>query len=409
MYFFLLMYILCITRISAFSAPFTAYIESCVLHVTWSSSVVTCSTTIYKENNESLALTVSLNNTRVNFSLDSDSTFKAESGDCNGDQIMPDDMAIRNISTVPELDEWPNVTVVNISGSTELNCTARGAMKDVHTSWQIRGSEKTLSNTTTLLLKSVSYADTGSYVCTIHYQSCGTNTTQNGRKNLTRTVYVDVQGAPILILPDKRKSFHVAKRQPILFSITVASSPPPSLNLTIVKTNDGSLLQTGVDFNRTDKSFSKDIGISRETPVYTANIRLDNITSNWTGEYILYINNSHGYTSYMFSIKVFRAEKVPVWQSILLEIVIGGIGGLILLAIVVGIIFMCRTRFKRMYSLIVRMELVEAEKKGSMESLEVLGLGKTTNGFENLTNKEEPDHYRQLQSLNTFNNPEDAN
>ncbi|XP_062593167.1 kin of IRRE-like protein 3 isoform X2 [Saccostrea cucullata] len=315
MYFYLLMYILCTTWTSAFSAPFTAYIESCVLHVTWSSSVVTCSTTISREINESLALTVSINNTRVNFTLDSESTFKAVSGDCDRDQTMPDDMAIRNISTVPELDEWPNITVVNISGSTELNCTARGAMKDVDTSWQKHGSGITLGNTASLLIVSASYADTGSYVCTIHYQSCGTNTTHNGRKNLTRTVHVDVQGAPLLILPDKRKLFHVAKGQSILFSITIASSPPPIQSLTIVKSNDGSQLQAGVDFNRTYKSFSKDIGISRETPVYSANIRLDNIRSNWTGDYILYINNSHGYTSYEFSIKVFRAEKGTFFRS----------------------------------------------------------------------------------------------
>ncbi|XP_061188021.1 kin of IRRE-like protein 3 [Saccostrea echinata] len=280
-------------------------------------------------------------------------------------------------------------------------------MKDVQKRWYRRGSDSIVSNKTTLFFKSVSYADTGSYICVIKYQSCDTNTTQNGRKNLTKTVHLDVQGAPLLILPDRRKSFHVAEGQSILFNITIASSPPPLQSLTIVESNNRNQLQFDVEFNRTVMSFSDDIAISKDVPVYTAYIRLNNITSTWTGEYILCINNSYGYATYEFSIKVFRPNKVSVWQSRAVEIVGGGIGGFIFLFLVVGIIYMCQTRYKQKALQEKIKEFVEAERKGSMESLEVLGLGKTTKGFDNFTTEEEHDHFRQLQSLNTFNNPEE--
>lgn len=97
-------------------------------------------------------------------------------------------------NTFADLGPLPDVTKVNKSDNIELRCTTRGAMIKFRTVWHKTGSEISLSNKTALYLRNVTYTDTGSYVCFVHYQSCNANNISNTKNNLTKTTYVDVQG-----------------------------------------------------------------------------------------------------------------------------------------------------------------------------------------------------------------------
>ncbi|XP_056013119.1 uncharacterized protein LOC125678063 isoform X2 [Ostrea edulis] len=324
---------------------------------------------------------------------------------CHGNLTTFNSTITERKSTFPDLGPLPDVTKVNKSDNIELRCTTRGAMIKFRTVWHKTGSEISLSNKTALYLRNVTYTDTGSYVCFVHYQSCNANNISNTKNNLTKTTYVDVQGPPLFILPTEKKSYQVAEGQPIMFHITIASSPSPEQSLVLWKSDSNKSFRIGVDFNRKKAPLSEAKDISGEMPVYTAYVRLTNITSSWTGTYILYINNSRGYDTYEFSINVHYPPKVSIWQSRSLEIVGGGIGGLVFLAIVVGIIVMCHTRHKQKKVIQENIkELVEAKNKERKDALGVWDLGTRPESKFDFTNEQ----HRQLQSTNTFNDVEDA-
>lgn len=159
------------------------------------------------------------------------------------------------------------------------------------------------------------------------------------------------------------------------------------------------------EFYSTERSTLKAVVVPLEMPLYSADVRLTNITSTWTGDYILFVNNSHGYVTYNFSVDVVIQEKASLWDTNSEVIVIGSIGGLILLTLVVGSIVMYRTRHKQKFLQETVKELEEAEKKGSIDSLDIWRREDGNKEFDNSTQEDDP--YLRLQSLNTFNNPEE--
>jgi hypothetical protein len=94
-----------------------------------------------------------------------------------------------------------------------------------------------------------------------------------------------------------------------MFNITIASSPSPKQFVSLRKSDSAEFLRIGVDFKRKKAGLSEVRQISAEMPVYTGSVRITNITSSWTGNHILYINNSRGYDTYEFSINVHQPTK----------------------------------------------------------------------------------------------------
>lgn len=365
---------------------------------------------------------------------------------CHDDENILNSTANGNPSIIEEFYELPNATVVNLTASTELHCFLSSTrVVYLHASWRKSGSRDILSNNNTFPLKNASFGDTGYYVCIVQYQMCerytlsntssnginisdvigninvtrdsnlfgssnvtgGSNVTKDSNviRNFTRTVYVKVHGPPLLIQPTDRKVFHVAEGQRIQFVIAIASSPSPKQSLTISKSNMEQTHSIDVEFNRTERYTLETVRVPLHMPLYSADVRLTNITPSWTGDYILFINNSLGYVSYNFSIDVIIQEKVSFWESNLTGIVVGSIAGLISLTLTVGIIAMCRTRRKQEVLQEAVKELEEAEMRGSMDSLDIWKRDDRNKEFDNSTQEE--DQYRRLQSLNTFNNPEE--
>lgn len=120
-------------------------------------------------------------------------------------------------------------------------------------------------------------------------------------------------GPPLLIQPTDRKVFHVAEGQRIQFVISIASSPTPKQRLTVSKANMEQKRSIGVEFCSTERSTLKAVVVPLEMPLYSADVRLTNITSTWTGDYILFVNNSHGYVTYNFSVDVVIQEKGDIF------------------------------------------------------------------------------------------------
>lgn len=116
-----------------------------------------------------------------------------------------------------------------------------------------------------------------------------------------------------MIQPTDRKVFHVAEGQRIQFVISIASSPSPKQSLTVSKTNMKQKRNIDVEFHRTERSTLKEVVVPLEMPLYSADVRLTNSTSSWTGDHILFVNNSHGYVTYNFSIDVVIQEKGDIF------------------------------------------------------------------------------------------------
>lgn len=123
-------------------------------------------------------------------------------------------------------------------------------------------------------------------------------------------------GPPLLIQPTDRKVFHVAEGQRIQFVISIASSPSPKQSLTVSKTNMKQKRNIDVEFYRTERSKLKEVVVLLEMPLFSADVRLTNITSSWTGDYILFVNNSHGYVTYNFSVDVVIQEKGDIFYKL---------------------------------------------------------------------------------------------
>ncbi|XP_022328032.2 uncharacterized protein LOC111127235 isoform X1 [Crassostrea virginica] len=302
--------------------------------------------------------------------------------------------------------DWLNETVVNISDNADLHCPASNVYPNFL--WKKTGSEDSLGTTETLQLRNVSLWDTGSYIC--FFRPCEVDPSVNIPENRNRTIYVQVNGPPLFIFPFKKKYFHVASGQPIQFTITVGSSPPPVHHLTVWTSGMNMRLVIDVDFKRTTSSSvmeEMNVKVPDEMPVYSADVKLTNITWSSTGDYVLFVNNSYGYISYDFFVNVYKPDEVPWWRSNTEAYVGVGVGVLLFLTLVVGTIVMCRSRYKQkiLQETVKTLEILEAEKKGSMDSLDILGLDDENKGFDNIS-EEVP--YHQLQSLNTFNNPEET-
>lgn len=120
-------------------------------------------------------------------------------------------------------------------------------------------------------------------------------------------------GPPLLIQPTDRKVFHVAEGQRIKFVISIASSPSPKQHLTVSRANMEQKRNIDVEFYRTERSTLKAVVVPLAVPLYSADVRLTNITSSWTGNYILFVNNSHGYVTYNFSVDVVIQEKGDIF------------------------------------------------------------------------------------------------
>lgn len=116
-------------------------------------------------------------------------------------------------------------------------------------------------------------------------------------------------GPPLLVQPTDRKVFHVAVGQRIQFVISIASSPSPKQRLTVSKANMEHKRNIAVEFYSTERSTLKAVVVPLEMPLYSADVRLNNITSSWTGNYMLFVNNSHGFVTYNFSVDVVIQEK----------------------------------------------------------------------------------------------------
>uniref|UniRef100_A0A8W8MNT8 Uncharacterized protein n=1 Tax=Magallana gigas TaxID=29159 RepID=A0A8W8MNT8_MAGGI len=151
------------------------------------------------------------------------------------------------------------------------------------------------------------------------------------------------QGPPLLIQPTDRKVFHVAEGQRIQFVISIASSPTPKQRLTVSKANMEQKRSIGVEFYSTERSTLKAVVVPLEMPLYSADV--------------------------------------------------------------VGSVVMYRTRHKQKFLQETVKELEEAEKKGSMDSLDIWRREDGNKEFDNSTQEDDP--YLRLQSLNTFNNPEE--
>ena len=72
-----------------------------------------------------------------------------------------------------------------------------------------------------------------------------------------------------------------------------------------------------VDFKRTTSSSvmeEMNVKVPDEMPVYNADVKLTNITWSWTGDYVLFVNNSYGYIFYDFFVNVYKPDEGTVLQ-----------------------------------------------------------------------------------------------
>lgn len=72
-----------------------------------------------------------------------------------------------------------------------------------------------------------------------------------------------------------------------------------------------------VDFKRTTSSSvmeEMNVKVPDEMPVYSADVKLTNITWSSTGDYVLFVNNSYGYISYDFFVNVYKPDEGTVLQ-----------------------------------------------------------------------------------------------
>ena len=72
-----------------------------------------------------------------------------------------------------------------------------------------------------------------------------------------------------------------------------------------------------VDFKRTTSSSvmeEMNVKVPDEMPVYSADVKLTNITWSSTGDYVLFVNNSYGYISYDFFVNVYKPDEGTILQ-----------------------------------------------------------------------------------------------
>lgn len=324
------------------------WINRCTLKVNWTIQTKTdgCFPSLYSvrllKNNQEITMR---DTTLTSYSFegtDSESTYSVIVSpilECNNGSRPRGNSLNHSISAIPRSQQ----TYINkyISDELTLQCPLNGSYTPFSVEWEHKiGTDSTIVRTFTtpeITLTDVSYKDSGKYVCTVEFYSCGGSGLQ---RKLTSSVSLSVNGPPYMPMPPQTVVADPADN--LTLSLSLISFPAP-FSLVLVRNQNNEIIHSSnVSFAPTEITLSA-FGRVVKLYGYSCRLNMPNIRREWFGTNSIIVFNRLGNYSLSFTVEEFSDRENFIVRflkdNLLLVAIVGG--SILALFIVVIVTVIC--------------------------------------------------------------------
>lgn len=322
------------------------WIYKCTLNVNWTIQTKPdgCVPDLYSvqlfKNNEELARS---DTTLTGYSFegtDSQSTYRVIVSpilQCKNGSRPRGNSLEQSISAIPGSQQ--TYITKNISDEITLQCPLYGSYSPFNVEWEHKiGIDSTIVRTFTtpeITLTDVSYKDSGKYICTVGFYSCGGPGLQ---RKLTSSVSLSINGPPYIPMPPQ--TVVVNPGDNLTLSLNLISFPAP-FSLDLVKNQNNVIIHS--DFFAPTEVTLPVFGRVVKMHGYRSRLNMPNITREWFGTNRIIVFNSMGNYSLPITVEEFSDKEnfiVKFLKDNLLVVASAG-GSVLALSIVVIVTVIC--------------------------------------------------------------------
>lgn len=324
------------------------WINRCTLKVNWTiqTKLDGCVPNLYSvrllKNNQEIATS---DTTLTSYSFegtDSESTYRVIVSpilECNNGSRPRGNSLDHSISAIPKSQQ--TFITKYISEDFTLQCPLNGSYTPFSVEWEhkivIDSTIVRKFTTPEITLTDVSYKDSGKYVCTVGFYSCGGSGLQ---RKLTSSVSLNLNGPPYITMPQQRVVADPVDN--LTLSLSLISFPAP-FSLVLVRNQNNEIIhRSSVSFAPTEVTLSA-FGRVVKLYGYSCRLNMPNITREWFGTNSIIVFNRLGNYSLSFIVEELSDREnffVRFLKDNLLLVAIVG-GSILAVSIVVIVTVIC--------------------------------------------------------------------